>query len=62
MVLTLAAAITWYCLPLLHWPQLTRTLHASRQFLQQAELHPEQTWMCTLLMFEPLGDVFRRTL
>ncbi|MGH8280681.1 MAG: hypothetical protein ACRERZ_00670 [Gammaproteobacteria bacterium] len=59
MVLTLAAAITWYCLPL---PQLTRTLQSTRQFLQQAQLHPEQTWVCVLLKFEPLREVFRRTL
>lgn len=62
MVLTLGAAIAWYCLPVLHLPQLTRTLQSTRQVLQQAELHPQQTLVCMLLKFEPLGDVFRRTL
>lgn len=62
MVLTLGIAIAWYCLPVLCFPRISQMLHHTGQYLQQAELHPEQTLVYLLLKFEPLGDVFRRTL
>lgn len=61
MVLTLGIAIAWYCLPVLCLPRIAQALNHTRQILQQAELHPEQTLVRMLLKFEPLGDVFRRT-
>ncbi|MBU6510594.1 MAG: hypothetical protein KGQ73_10480 [Gammaproteobacteria bacterium] len=62
LALTLSVAIAWYCLPALHLPRVERVMEHTRQFLQQAQQHPDQVVLSLLLKFEPFDAIFRRNL